>query len=151
MPGGYTGKILRVDLDRLETREETPDNAILHDFIGGEGLGIKYLYDEVPPHTDPLGPDNRLIFMTGPVTGSLAPTSGRHCVLAKSPLTGTEATAHAGGFWGTMLKLAGYDGIIIRGKAEKPVYLFVDDGEAHFFEADGLWGRDVSVRRRRSD
>ncbi len=143
MPGGYTGKILRVDLDRLETRDEQPDENVLRDFIGGEGLGIKYLYDEVPPHADPLGPENRLIFMTGPVTGSLAPTSGRHCVITRSPLTGCETTAHAGGYWGTLLKLAGYDGVIVQGKASRPVYLFIDDGDPRLLEADGLWGRDV--------
>ncbi|HEY3274296.1 MAG TPA: aldehyde ferredoxin oxidoreductase family protein [Methanocella sp.] len=143
MLGGYTGKILRVDLDRLETRDEKPDESVLRDFIGGEGLGIKYLYDEVPPHADALGPENRLIFMTGPVTGSLAPTSGRHCVITKSPLTGCETTAHAGGYWGTLLKLAGYDGIIVQGNASRPVYLFVDDGEPRLLEANHLWGHDV--------
>jgi aldehyde:ferredoxin oxidoreductase len=143
MPCGYAGKILHVDLDRLETRDEKPDEAVLRDFVGGEGLAAKYLYDEVPPHTDALGPDNRLIFMTGPVTGSLAPTSGRHCVATKSPLTGCQTTAHAGGYWGTMLKLAGYDGIVVRGKSEKPVYLFIDDGEPKLLDAGSLWGHDV--------
>ncbi|OPY29687.1 MAG: Tungsten-containing aldehyde ferredoxin oxidoreductase [Methanocella sp. PtaU1.Bin125] len=143
MPGGYAGKLLRVDLDRLETRDEKPDEALLRDFIGGEGLAARYLYDEVPPEADALGPDNRLIFMTGPVTGSLAPTSGRHCVTTKSPLTGCQTTAHAGGYWGTMLKLAGYDGIVVQGASEKPVYLFIDDGETQLLDADSLWGHDV--------
>lgn len=130
-------------MSRLEARDETPDDAVLRDFIGGEGLGIKYLYDEVPPGADPLGPENRLIFMTGPVTGSLAPTSGRHCVITRSPLTGCQTTSHAGGFWGTMLKLAGYDGIVVQGNADRPVYLFIDDGSIRFLEAGHLWGHDV--------
>ncbi|CAJ37975.1 aldehyde ferredoxin oxidoreductase family protein [Methanocella arvoryzae] len=143
MPGGYTGKLLRVDLTRGRFTIEKPDEATLRDYIGGEGLGIKYLYDEVPAACDPLGPDNRLIFMTGPVTGSLAPTSGRHCVTTKSPLTGCQVTSHAGGYWGTQLKLAGYDGIIVQGQSEAPVYLFIDDGEPQLYDAGNLWGRDV--------
>jgi len=107
LPGGYAGKILRVDLDRLKTSDERPDEAALRDFIGGEGLGIKYLYDEVPSRAHALGPENLLIFMTGPVTGSLAPTSGRHCVITKSPLTGCETTSHAGGYWGTYAQARG--------------------------------------------
>jgi hypothetical protein len=74
---------------------------------------------------------------------AVAPTSGRHCVITRSPLTGCQTTAHAGGFWGTMLKLAGYDGIIIRGKASRPVYLFIDEGEAQLLDAGSLWGHDV--------
>jgi len=81
--------------------------------------------------------------MTGPLTGTLAPTSGRHCVITKSPLTGLETTAHAGGYWGAELKFAGYDGIIVEEQSEKPVYVFIDDEEVHFYRADGLWGRDT--------
>ncbi|MCD1295007.1 aldehyde:ferredoxin oxidoreductase [Methanocella sp. CWC-04] len=141
MPGGYAGKILRVELSTLTCSDEAPEESVLKDFIGGEGLGIKYLYDEVPAYTDPLGPDNLLIFMTGPLTGTLAPTSGRHCVVTKSPLTHCETTAHAGGYWGTELKLAGYDGIIVKGKSPRPVYLFINDGKPGFYEADELWGK----------
>lgn len=83
--GGYTGRLLRLNLNELDFRVEKPREDDLERFIGGEGLGIKYLYDEVPAHADPLGPENRLIFMTGPMTGTLAPTSGRHCVITKSP------------------------------------------------------------------
>lgn len=143
MPGGYAGKILRVDLSNGRLDIEKPDESVLREYIGGEGLGIKYLYDEVPAGADALGPENRLIFMTGPVTGSLAPTSGRHCVITKSPLTGCQTTSHAGGFWGTQLKLAGYDGIIVQGQSAKPVYLFIDDGKPQLYDATGLWGRDV--------
>lgn len=143
MPGGYAGKILRVDLNRHTVKDETPREGDLFNFIGGEGLGIKYLYDEVPPHADPLGPENRLIFMTGPLTGTLAPTSGRHCVVTKSPLTGCETTAHAGGYWGTELKQSGYDGIIVEGRSEGPVFMFIDNGDAQFYEADELWGMDT--------
>ncbi|BAI60690.1 tungsten-containing aldehyde ferredoxin oxidoreductase [Methanocella paludicola SANAE] len=141
--GGYTGRLLRLDMNELDFSVETPREEDLKDLIGGEGLGIKYLYDEVPAHADALGPDNKLVFMTGPLTGTLAPTSGRHCVVTKSPLTGLETTAHAGGYWGPELKFAGYDGIIVEGQSEKPVYVFVDDEEVHFYKADGLWGRDT--------
>ncbi|HTX44047.1 MAG TPA: aldehyde ferredoxin oxidoreductase family protein [Methanocella sp.] len=143
MRGGYAGRLLRLDLDDLSYRTEKPLDGDLERFIGGEGLGIKYLYDEVPPHADALGPENRLIFMTGPMTGTLAPTSGRHCVVTKSALTGLQTTAHAGGYWGSELKFAGYDGIIVEGRSERPVYVFVDDGEVNFYDADGLWGRDT--------
>ncbi len=143
MRGGYTGRILRLGLDDLSYRIEKPREKDLERFIGGEGLGIKYLYDEVPPHADALGPENRLIFMTGPMTGSLAPTSGRHCVITKSPLTGCEVSSHAGGYWGTELKLAGYDGIIVEGQSTKPVYVFVDDDEVRFLDAGELWGRNT--------
>lgn len=143
MRGGYTGKILRLDLDHLDFSIEKPREEDLERFIGGEGLGIKYLYDEVPAHADPLGPENRLIFMTGPLTGSLAPTSGRHCIVTKSPLTGLQTTAHAGGYWGAELKFAGYDGIIVDGQSQKPVYVFVDDDKVNFYDADWLWGRDT--------
>lgn len=143
MPGGYAGKILRVDLSDGRLHVEKPDDATLQEYIGGEGLGIKYLYDEVPAGVDALGPENRLIFMTGPVTGSLAPTSGRHCVTTKSPLTGCQTTSHAGGYWGTQLKLAGFDGIIVQGQSASPVYLFIDDGTPVLNDAGDLWGRDV--------
>ncbi|WP_174589930.1 aldehyde ferredoxin oxidoreductase family protein [Methanocella conradii] len=143
MRGGYAGKILRLDLDGPSYRVERPREEDLERFIGGEGLCIKYLYDEVPPHADPLGPENRLIFMTGPLTGTLAPTSGRHCVATKSPLTGCQTTAHAGGYWGAELKFAGYDGIIVEGKSKSPVYVFIDDGDVHFYDASGLWGKDT--------
>lgn len=143
MKGGYAGKMLRLNLDDLSFSAETPRDEDLERFIGGEGLGIKYLYDEVPPHADALGTENRLIFMTGPITGSLAPTSGRHCVVTKSPLTDLETTAHTGGYWGAELKFAGWDGIIVEGQSEKPVYVFVDDDDVRFYDADGLWGRDT--------
>ncbi len=143
MKGGYAGKILRLDMSRLDYSLETPVDSVLEQFIGGEGLGIKYLYDEVEPGVDALGPDNKLIFMTGPLTGTLAPTSGRHCIITKSPLTGCEVTSHAGGYWGSELKFAGYDGIIVEGQSKKPVYVFIDDGDVQFINADGLWGRDT--------
>jgi len=141
--GGYAGRMLRLDLNELDFHVEALNEDDLERFIGGEGLGIKYLYDGVPAHADPLGPYNRLIFMTGPLTGTLAPTSGRHCVVTKSPLTCLETTSHAGGYWGSELKFAGYDGIIVEGQSEKPVYVFIDDEEVQFYKADGLWGRDT--------
>ena len=143
MSGGYTGKILRLDLGSLDYSLEKPDGDTLEKFIGGEGLGIKYLYDEVPPGSNSLGPDNTLIFMTGPMTGTLAPTSGRHCVVTRSPLTGCQVASHAGGYWGSELKFAGYDGIIVEGQSDRPIYIFIDDDDVYFYDAAGLWGRDV--------
>ena len=143
MKGGYTGKILRLDLNRLDYSLEKPDGDTLEKFIGGEGMGIKYLYERVSPGADALGPENPLIFMTGPMTGTLAPASGRHCVVTKSPLTGCQVSSHAGGYWGSELKFAGYDGIIVEGQSDKPVYVFIDDDDVHFYDAKGLWGKDV--------
>jgi len=143
LPGGYTSKILRIDLGNGSFSLEKPDDTVLRDYIGGEGLGTHYLYHEVAPGTDPLGPGNRIIFMTGPVTGTLAPTSGRHSVTTLSPLTGCQNTSHAGGYWGTQLKLAGYDGIIVQGQSKEPVYLLIDDGEPLLLDAKDIWGLDT--------
>ena len=137
------GKILRVDLTAKTVVEENPSEEILKKYIGGVGLSGYYLYKETDEKTDPLGPDNRLVFMTGPFTLSGVPSSGRHSVAAKSPLTGIWGDADVGGTWGIGLKKAGYDGIIVQGASSKPVYLFISDNEVKIEDASALWGKDT--------
>ena len=140
---GYTGKILRVDLTKGKVEAEKLDENLAKKFIGGSGLATKILYDETGPETDPLGPDNRLIFMTGPFAATPIITSGRHHVVTKSPLTGAYTESDSGGTWGPFLKRAGFDGIVVSGKSSKPVYLWVADGKAEIRDASRLWGMDT--------
>lgn len=140
MPGGYNGKILRVDLSERNTSVEAIDELFCRKYLGGAGFVSYFLWKELPPGIDALAPENKLIFALGPVTGVPLPGSGRHCVGAKSPLTGGIAKSEVGEFWGAELKRAGYDAIIIEGKAEKPVYLWVHDGEVSIRDACHLWG-----------
>jgi aldehyde:ferredoxin oxidoreductase len=141
---GYMGKILRVDLTSGNITEESPKENDCKMFLGGSGLATKYLFDEVPGGTDPLGPENELIFMTGPLTGTESPSAGRYCVVTKSPLTGFWGEANSGGNWGVYLKTSGFDGIIFKGISPKPVYLVIDDGKAELRDAKHLWGKGVS-------
>ena len=141
---GYMGRILRVNLSTGELKEEIPDEQDLRMYLGGAGLATKYLLDEVPKGIDPLGTENKLIFMTGPMTGTMSPSTGRFSVVAKSPLTGFWGQANSGGFWGVHLKRSGYDGIILEGKAEKPVYLVTDNGKTELKDAAHLWGKNTS-------
>ena len=140
---GYTGKILRVDLSKRRVETEALDETLAQKFIGGSGLAAKVLYDETGPETDPLGPENRLIFMTGPFAATPVITSGRHAVVTKSPLTGIFAESDSGGTWGPSLKRAGFDGVVITGKSAKPVYIWVADGKAEIRDASHLWGKDT--------
>ncbi len=140
---GYMGKILRVDLSKGRVETQLLDENLAKKFIGGSGLAAKILYDETGPETDPLGPDNRLIFMTGPFAATPVITSGRHAVVTKSPLTGAFMESDAGGTWGPNLKRAGFDGIVVLGKANKPVYLWVSDGNAELRDASRFWGMDT--------
>jgi len=137
------GEILRVNLRSGRTRREKLDGNLARDFIGGRGLGVKILYGELKPKIDPLSPENKLIFITGPVTGTRAPTSGRYCVVSKSPLTGTIFDSQSGGFWGPELKFAGFDGVIVEGRAEKPVYIFIADKQMEIRDASDVWGSDT--------
>jgi len=140
---GYMGKILRVNLSSGTITTEEIDPQFAQDFIGGSGFATKILYDEVPAKADPLGEENRLIFMTGPVTGTRFPTSGRFVVAAKSPLTGIMTTATSSGFWGVEFKKTGHDGIVFEGKAEKPVYLEIMDDQVALKDAADIWGKDA--------
>ena len=144
--GGYAGKYIRVDLTSGKILiEETLKDLILN-YLGGLGFGVKILWDEVDEKTDPLGPDNRLVIATGPLTGTMFPAAGRYQVCAKSPLTGVWGQANAGGFFGPELKFAGYDFIVIQGKSEKPVYLVIDDDHVELRDASHLWGEERDGR-----
>ncbi|MCX8204140.1 MAG: orotidine 5'-phosphate decarboxylase [Candidatus Nezhaarchaeota archaeon] len=140
MPG-FIGKVLRVDLSEGEVSVESLDVDRALDFLGGRGYAAKLLYDELKPGLDPLSPENKLVFATGPLTGTSAPTSGRFCVSSRSPLTNTVFDAQAGGSFGPALKRAGFDLIVVEGASERPVYLEVKDGGARIHEASQLWGR----------
>jgi aldehyde:ferredoxin oxidoreductase len=138
--GGYTGKILRINLTDKTSKEEKLPLEIATNFIGGAGLGIKYLFDEVKPGTDALGPENKLIFAPGPFTGTSIPCASRMAVTGKSPLTGAVGVALTGGYFPAELKFAGWDAIIIEGKADKPTWISVKDGTVRFHDAAGIWG-----------
>lgn len=143
MPNGYMGKLLFVNLTTGKITVETPDDSLYHDFIGGPGIGAKILYDRQKPGVDPLGPDNMLGFVTGPLTGSPANTGARYTVVCKSPLTGGWGDANSGGIFGPTLKFAGYDGVFFTGASAKPVYLSIDNGKAEIKDASHLWGKDA--------
>jgi aldehyde:ferredoxin oxidoreductase len=140
---GFMGKILRVNLGTGKISIESLERKILEAFLGGRGLGAKILYDELKPGVDPLGPENKLVFMTGPATGTPIPTANRTALIFKSPLTGYIAHSTAGGHFGPELKFAGYDGIIVEGESEKPVYLLIDNEDIDIKDAKHLWGKDV--------
>ena len=140
---GYTGKILRLDLTHSKVTVEDLKEEWAQQFIGGSGLGAKFLYEMTDERTDPLGPENPLIFMTGPFTGTSVPLSGRHAVVSRSPLTGIFGESDVGGTWGANLKRAGFDGIIVTGKSVKPVYLWIHDGKWEIRDALHLWGKDT--------
>jgi len=140
MPNGYCGKILRVDLTSGQLSVEEPGELFYRTYMGGWGTIVHYLLKELPPGVDPLSPENMLIFATGVVTGSPVAGAGRSCVGAKSPLTGGFGEADVGGWWGAELTRAGFDAIIVTGKSETPVYLWVHDGTAEIRSADHLWG-----------
>jgi len=144
MENAYAGQILRVNLTEGKWENEDLDMDLAEAFIGGRGLGGKILFDEVNPSVDPLSPDNKLIFATGSLTGTGAPTGCRYMVVAKSPLTGTIGYSNAGGHFGPEMKFAGYDVIIIEGKSEKPVYLSINDDEIELKPASHLWGKTTT-------
>jgi aldehyde:ferredoxin oxidoreductase len=138
------GKILRVDLTNGKISEEFPDEETLRLYLGGAALSTWYLLNETKKGIDPLGPENKLIFMTGPLTGTPSPSTGRYSVVAKSPLTGIWGQANSAGFWGRDLKRSGFDGVIFEGISSKPVYLVTEDGKAELRDAAHLWGKNTS-------
>jgi aldehyde:ferredoxin oxidoreductase len=140
---GYMGRILRVNLETGITRFEALDRRRAVRFIGGRGLAISYLLDEVDPHCDPLSPQNKLIMMTGPLTGTRAPTAARYIVTTKSPLTGGVTCSNSGGYFPMMLKKAGIDGIIFEDSSPEPVYLWVKEDLVELRSAKHLWGKDT--------
>lgn len=143
MKNGYTGTILRVNLSKGTIVKEPLDLKKADEYVGARGLGTKYFCDEVDPKVDALGPDNKLMIFTGPLTGTAATSAGRYNVICKSPLTGTIEASNSGGYFGPELKYAGYDAIIFEGVSEKPVYLYINDDQVELRDASALWGKDV--------
>lgn len=141
--GGFHGKLLRVNLTTRNVSIEKLSYQFCRQYVGGAGFVVHYLWKELATGIDPLGPDNKLVFALGPVSGLQLPGAARFCVGAKSPLTGTMAKAEAGGFWMAELKRAGYDVIIVEGKADKPTYLWIHDGVAEIKDAGRLWGMEA--------
>ena len=144
MFGGH-GKILRVNLSESKVSQEEIPESLFDKFLTGAGLATHYLYHDVPKGADPLGPENELIAMTGPLTGATAPSTGRYTWVFKSPLTDIWAQSNVGGFWGVDFKKTGFDGIIFQGVSPEPVYLVIEDGKAELRDAKHLWGKSVSV------
>ncbi|MHC8598138.1 aldehyde ferredoxin oxidoreductase family protein [Arenicellales bacterium IMCC55707] len=152
----WTGKILRVDLSAGTCTSEPLNMQWANDYMGQRGLATKYLVEETDPTVDPFSPDNKMIFATGPLTGTIAPTSGRWSVVCKGPLTGAIACSNSGGFFGAELKNAGWDMVIFEGKAASPVYLDMTNDQAELKDASDLWGKSVwetetALRERRGD
>jgi aldehyde:ferredoxin oxidoreductase len=134
---------LRVNLSSKEiTTEETPAD-VLQDYLGARGLGIYLMNKEIKPEADALGPDNKMIFTNGVLAGSMIPGNNKVNLAFKSPLTGTYSWSMAGGHWGPELKFAGYDGIIIEGQSDSPVYLWIDDGDVELRDASVAWGKII--------
>jgi aldehyde:ferredoxin oxidoreductase len=140
--GGYANRIAVVNLTERKVTNEPIDEEIARKYIGGRGMGVYYVYKN-GPKIDPLSPENILCFMNGPLTGSEANMSGRMAIVTKSPLTGTVTDSHHGGWSAARLRWAGFDGIIFKGKADKPVYLYVHDGQAEIKDAAHLWGKGI--------
>ena len=141
--GGWTGKLLRVDLTSGKTGVEDIPSAWLRDYIGGRGLAARYLYEELDPTVDPLSPENKLIFATGPLTGTPAPCGARYMVVTKGALTHAITTSNSGGHWGPELKFAGYDLLVLEGRAPQPVYLYIYDDKVEVRDASAYWGMGV--------
>ncbi|MBI4186908.1 MAG: aldehyde ferredoxin oxidoreductase family protein [Chloroflexi bacterium] len=143
MAGGYTGKVLNVDLSNRRVQPEALDEKIYRGFLGGYGLGARVLFSRQRAGVDPLGPENILGFTTGLLAGTPALFGTRFCVVGKSPLTSAWGNAHSGGFFGSYLKFSGYDAVFVSGISDKPVYLFIDNGKAELRDASALWGKDT--------
>ncbi len=139
----WAGRILRVDLAKGTCTSEPLNMQWARDYVGQRGLATKYYTEEVDAKVDPLSSTNKIIWATGPLTGTMASTGGRFSVITKGALTGAIACSNSGGYWGAELKMAGWDMIIFEGKAPKPVYLYIQDDKAQLLDADWLWGKSV--------
>ncbi|MBP6898674.1 MAG: aldehyde ferredoxin oxidoreductase family protein [Burkholderiaceae bacterium] len=139
----WAGKILRVNLTNGTVASEPLNMEWARAYLGSRGLATKYLVEEIPATVDPLSVDNKLIWATGPLTGTMASTGGRYTVVTKGPLTGAIACSNSGGYWGAELKMAGWDMVIFEGKSAKPVYLWIEDDHAELRDAAHLWGQSV--------
>jgi aldehyde:ferredoxin oxidoreductase len=140
--GGYADRIARVDLGSGAVAYENINEEDARKYIGARGLGVKYVFDNGPT-VEPLDPDNLLCFLVGPLTGTDVTMSGRMAIVTKSPLTGTVTDSHHGGWSGARLRWAGLDGVLFKGRAEKPVYAYVESGEVELRDASDLWGKGV--------
>ncbi|HME54967.1 MAG TPA: aldehyde ferredoxin oxidoreductase family protein [Candidatus Lokiarchaeia archaeon] len=134
------GKILRVDLTTRSYQEDQLEELMVRKYLGGRGLGCKILYDELPEGIDPLSPENILVIASGLLTGTTAPSSGRYEVITKSPQTGAIISSNSGGSWGVELRKSGFDALVIKGKADEPVYLWICNGTVEFRDAGQAWG-----------
>lgn len=143
MKYSYAGKMLRINLTKKSVKKEDTREDIAKILLGGNGYSAKVLWEELKPKVDPLSPDNKILLMTGPLTGTGAPGSGFWEACFKSPLTNVWGESACGGWWGPMLKFAGFDGIILEGSSKEPVYIWVHDGEADIKSAEGIWGKTV--------
>ncbi len=139
----YSSNILRINLTDGTIQRHPTEEHLARAFLGGRGLNVKRLWDELPAHTDGLSPQNMLVFGAGPLVGTLFPGGARFNISAMSPQTGILGDSNAGGFFGPELKFAGYDQVIIRGQADHPVYLWIKDDAVELRDAQGLWGQDV--------
>ncbi|MFW6017761.1 MAG: aldehyde ferredoxin oxidoreductase family protein [Halapricum sp.] len=144
--GGYRDRVARVDLTSGDVQYESIDDEDARKYIGGRGLGVKYVFEQ-GPDVDPLGPENLLAFMNGPLTGTQATMSGRMAVVTKSPLTNTVTDSHHGGWSAARLKWAGFDALLFEGQADEPVYAYVEDGELELRDASHLWGMTTHEAR----
>ena len=142
MLGGFNNRVAWVDLTTGTVEYKPIDEEDARKYVGARGLGVKYVLDN-GPEVDPLSPDNILCLMTGPVTGTDVKMSGRIAAVTKSPLTGTVVDSHHGGWSGARVKWAGLDGIVFKGKAEKPTYAYVENGELRLEDASDVWGKGV--------
>jgi len=140
---GWMGKILRIDLNKKKISSQPLTNEQAELFLGGRGLGVEILFRELPRGTNPLSPENKLIFATGPLTGTGAPTSGRYSVITRSPLTGTVFDSNSGGHFGAQLKRSGWDALVIEDRAEKPSYMWIHDDSVEIRSADRIWGSNT--------
>ena len=140
---GFAGKLLRVNLSKGETEQEPLPEELTRKYLGGRGFAARILYDELKPGIDPQGPDNKIVFATGVLTGTPAPVGNRSLVASKSPLTGIWGDAAFGGWFGGELKRAGFDAVIVEGVSKRPVYLWINDGRAEIRDASHLWGQDT--------
>jgi aldehyde:ferredoxin oxidoreductase len=143
MAGGYAGKIAFIDLTKGDIQTETLDEKLARDFIGGQGLGARILFERQKKGVDPLGPESMLGFTTGPLTGTKTPTGGRYMAVCKSPLTGGWGDANSGGYFGSELKAAGWDAVFVTGIAPSPQYLMIFDDRIEIRDAGHLWGKDT--------
>ena len=139
----WAGKLLRVNLTTGTVKSEPLNMDWARQYIGSRGLGTKYLTSEIDPKVDPLSTENKIIWATGPLTGTMASTGGRYTVITKGPLTGAIACSNSGGYWGAELKMAGWDMVIFEGKSPKPVYLYINDDTAELRDAADIWGKSV--------